>query len=265
MALFADGLVSEAPDLLAYEADLKEISASEGIDLSTKATLAQTEVGAQLEASSRRPGHVFFANGGGWQATASEAALPRFDLGQVVVTPPLKLWHTFQTLMLVFRDANSTKVSDKYAAKWREYKELAKWAQELLFQTGVGLVTAPVPRPEQPAIGFAASTLGAMSLFVRMSWVGLNGEEGAASAARAVKTPDSQAVTVTPPTAPGGVSGWNVYVGMNEDDLQRQNTTPLSPGGAWVMPAGGVVSGEALGEGQTPEAYRTVPRFLQRG
>ncbi len=264
MALFVDGLVSETADLIAYEADLKGVAASEEIDLKSKATLAQTEVGAQLEASSRRPGHVYYAQGSGWQSTGAETALPRFDLGQVVVTPPLKLWHTFQTLSLIYRDANSRRVADKYLAKWREYKELSKWAQELLFQTGVGLTNGPIPRPAEPQLGEAASTLGSLSLWVRMSWTA-GAAEGAGSAARAVKTAAGKALVVTPPTAPAGVTGWHVYVGESEEELQRQNSAVLAVGSSWTMPDSGLIAGEPLGEGQKPDVFRTVPRFLQRG
>ncbi len=55
MALFTDNLVSEVFDLVAYESDLTQLASSEGIDLDTKLTLAQTEVGAQLEAAVPHP------------------------------------------------------------------------------------------------------------------------------------------------------------------------------------------------------------------
>lgn len=265
MGLFNDGLVSTPEDLLAYEADLKEIAAASGIELNAKATLAQTEVGAQLEASSRKPGNVFFASGAGWQSTGADNAAPRFGLSQVVVTPPLKLWHTFQTLSLVFRDANSAKVSDKYQSKWREYKELSRWAQELLFQTGIGLTLRPVPRPTQPTVSFAASTLLGGSWRVRMTWIGEGGVEGAPSLSRAAQTTDGQTISVEPGSAPAGVSGWNVYVGTATAELTRQNAAPLAPGVPWTLPASGLTAGEALGDGQSPDVYRTAPRFLQRG
>ena len=96
MALFTDQSVSEVADLISYEANLPEVSSAEGIDLETKIRLAQTEVSAHLEAASSRPGNVYYARGAGWQSTGAEVNLSRFELHQVVVTPPLKLWHTFQ-------------------------------------------------------------------------------------------------------------------------------------------------------------------------
>ena len=114
MALFTDQSVSEISDLIAYEANLPEISSAEGIDLETKIRLAQTELLAHLEAASQRPGNVYFAQGAGWQSTGGEANLSRFALNQVVVTPPLKLWHTFQALAIIYRDAYNRKLNDKY-------------------------------------------------------------------------------------------------------------------------------------------------------
>jgi hypothetical protein len=265
MALFTDGLVSELPDLLGYEADLLDVAGALRIELGVKLKLAQTEVGAQLEATSRRPGNVYLARGSGWQSTGGETSAPRFDLSQVVVTPPLRLWHTFHSLALFYRDAHARKVEDKYLPKWREYKELAKWASDLLFQTGVGLAPTPIPRAPQPLIGFEASTVPAMSLYVRATWVGADGSEGAGSEERAVQTPVNQALKLDMSSAIAGVGGWHVYVGQASRLAIRQTAAPLSVGASWVMPSGGLVDGPEIGNGQPAEMYRTAPKFLQRG
>ncbi len=264
MALFTDGSVSEMRDLLAYESDLLDLATAEGIDVSSKLLLAQTEVGAQLEASSRRPGNVFFAAGAGWQSTGSDVSLPRFDLSQVVVTPPLKLWHTFRTLALFFSDAQTRKENDKYQPRTRQYDELSKWAGELLFQTGIGLTATPVPRAGEPTLGAAAASLPAMSLYVRITWM-RGDEEGAGSPERASQTTANQALTVTPPAAPAGVTGWRVYLGERRGEALRQADDPLPLDSAWTMPAGGFVQGAEIGSGQAPDLFRTAPRFLQRG
>jgi hypothetical protein len=265
MALFTDGLVSQVSDLVAYEANLPEVAAAEGIDLATKLGLAHTEVGAQIEAASQRPGNVYFARGAGWQATGAEGNLARFDLSQVVVTPPLKLWQTFQTLAIVYRDAYNRKLNDKYLPKWKEYKDLAQWANDLLFQTGIGITSSPIARPEPPALDWVASSAGGMAVFVRMTWADANGIEGAASAEQAATVPVNYSLRVTPAVAPAGVSGWHVYAGGSSGEVFRQNADALELGTAWVMPENGLVSGVKVGEGQLPEVFRTVPRFLQRG
>jgi hypothetical protein len=265
MALFTDGLVSQVSDLVAYEANLPEVAAAEGIDLATKLQLAHTEVGTQIEAASQRPGNVYFARGAGWQTTGAEGNFSRFDLSQVVVTPPLKLWHTFQTLAILYRDAYNRKLNDKYLPKWKEYKDLAQWACDLLFQTGIGIASSPVARPEPPGLDWVASSAGAMAVFVRMTWVGGNDVQGAASAEQAVAVPAGQSLRVTPQAAPAGVLGWHVYAGVASGEVFRQNGEVIELGTPWVMPESGLVSGEKVGEGQLPEVFRTVPRFLQRG
>ena len=42
---------------------------------------------------------------------------------QVVVTPPLKLWHTFRTLEMVYGDAYNSQLNDRYAGKRDEFHE----------------------------------------------------------------------------------------------------------------------------------------------
>ena len=265
MALFTDQNVSDISDLIAYEANLPEIAGAEGIDLATKVKLAHTEVGAELEAATQRPGNVYFTEGSGWQSSGGETNLSRIDLNNVVVTPPLKLWHTFQTLAIVYRDAYNRKLNDKYLPKWKEYKELARWAADLLFQTGIGITTTPIPRTPLPTLDWVSSTLGAMALFARTTWVGANSAEGAGSVEQAISVPAGNALRVTPADAPSSVTGWNVYVGEASDKATRQNSQPLDLGTPWSMPGSGLVVGESLGNGQEAEVFKTVPRFLSRG
>ena len=265
MALFTDQFVSDVADLVAYEANLPDVSAAEGIDLATKLRLAHTEIGAELEAASRGPGNIYFANGAGWQSTGAEANPSRVALSQVVVTPPLKLLHTFQTLAIIYRDAYNRKLNDKYLPKWREYKDLASWARDLLFQTGIGISASPVPRPAAPTLDWVTSTLDAAAVFVRMTWMDSTEREGAGSLEQAISVPAGNALRVTPASAPTGVAGWCVYAGEESGELTRQNTAVLALESAWVEPASGLVNGEALGEGQAPDYFKSVPRFLQRG
>ncbi len=262
MALYSDGSISEVTDLIAYEANLVEVADAEGIDLETKLRLAQSEVGAELAVAGIAPGNVYWATPG-WPVTTSDTNTSRFKLDQVVVTQPLRLWHTFQTLAITYRDAYNRKLNDKYLPKWNEYKELARWASNLLYQTGIGVVLRPVPRPMRPAVDWVAGTLGEMTLYVRMTWV-VGSSEGAPSEEAAVDVPASQAVRVTPPAAPASVEGWNVYVGGASGAGQRQNSQPLALGQPWTMPPAGLVEGAAVGNGQEPDYLRTVPRFLQR-
>ena len=265
MALFTDEFVTQVSDLLAYESNLGEVSAAEGIDLDVKIHLAHTEVGAKLDAASRRPGDVFLPDGSGAHLGEGGGTQGRFALHEVVVTPPLKLTHTFQTLAIVYRDAYNRKLNDKYLPKWREYKELARWAWDLLAQTGIGISAAPVPRPKAPELDWVSSTVVLAPLFVSMTWVGPQDAEGAGSAEQAIAIPADNALRVTPAAVPESVTGWNVYVGESSGALTRQNTELIPVGTTWTLPASGLVTGEELGEGQVPDLFKTVPRFSQRG
>jgi hypothetical protein len=274
MALFTDGSISNVQDLINYESNLVEVAGAEGIDLATKITLAQSELGAELGVAALRPGNIYWI-GPSWNSTGAEINLSRFDPSQVVVTSPLKLWHTFQTLAIVYRDAYNRKLNDKYLPKWNEYKELARWASNLLYQTGIGVAMQPLPKPNQPALDWVIGTLAAMTVYAQMSWTNAAGTaEGAPSDEIAVQVPANQALRVTPPSVPAsplppalpyGIAGWNVYVGGASGAGTRQNTQPLALGQPWVMPATGMTAGAPVGSGQQPDFFRTVPRFAQRG
>lgn len=265
MALFTDDFISDVQDLLAYESNLTEVADAEGIDLEGKLRLAQNEVGVELGMAALSPGNIYWTSMP-WTAAGPDANFSRFALNTVVVTNPLKLWHTFQTLGNVYRDAYNRKLNDKYLPKWTEYKELARWASNLLYQTGIGLVTQPVPRPEPPVLDSVAGTLGAQTLYVQIAWTGRSGvAEGAPSAEGAIDLGANHKLRVTPPAAPGGVTGWSVYVGGTSGAEARQNGTLLALGQPWVMPDTGLAAGAAVGGGQEPEFYKSIPRFVQRG
>jgi hypothetical protein len=266
MALFTDGSISDVQDLIAYEANLVEVSDAEGIDLESKLRLAQSEIQVELGAAGLRPGNIYWITPG-WNSTGAEINLSRFELNKVVVTPPMKLWHTFQTLAIVYRDAYNRKLNDKYLPKWSEYKELARWASNLLYQSGIGLVTQAAPRPAQPVVDGVSGTLLGATYYVRMTWV-TGTIEGAASLQAALTLADNQVLRVTPPAAPASpyaITGWNVYIGTASGSESLQNAQPLALGQAWVLPGTGVITGKAVGMGQDPDFYRTVPRFVQRG
>lgn len=261
MALLRDRNVSSVDDLRAYESEIQEIARAEGIDVEAKIRLAQTEIEAELEASGRRLAQDYSrVHAGGIDATSTG-----FHPDQVVVTPPLKMWHTYRTLALLFRDAANGHSKDHMAKKRLEYQELEKWSSSLLFQTGVGVVLNPIPRPKGVLIATSPSGASAASVRVQATWV-LGTEEGAPSEVRAVTTSDGQSVEVRMPSQPNEeVAGWNVYVAESSGTPQRQNLSPLAIDSAWIMPTGGIVNGEPIGDGQRPDAYRSIPQLLWRG
>jgi hypothetical protein len=102
-------------------------------------------------------------------------------------------------------------------------------------------------------------------MFVRMTWTDASARESTGSVEQAIAVPDGNALRVTPPSAPAGPNGWNVYTGESSGAVTRQNVTPLAVGTVWVIPPSGMIAGEALGTGQQADLFKTAPRFVQRG
>jgi hypothetical protein len=160
-------------------------------------------------------------------------------------------------------------LNDRYAGKRDQFHGLADWAYEKLIQTGIGIVSCPVPQPAIPNVVAAPGPLGTFPLpddtyFVTTSWLNAQGEEGACAVAAAVKTAFST-LLVQAGRAPRNGSAWNVYVGASPETMSLQNTSPLAPGQTWLQPGTLNKTGRAPGTGQSPSFIQPVPRLLQRG
>jgi hypothetical protein len=258
MALFLDGAVSTTGDLTAQDSQLLGVASTEGIDLGSKLALAQEELGVELRALLNRasPWDPFC-----WPAPAY---IDHMGIRHVVVTPPLKMWHTFRTLEMVYRDAYNNELNDRYAGKRDAFHEMAAWAREKLILLGIGMVWKPVPRAETPGVAPAQGSLAAGTYYVTMAWVNSAGEEGA-SATPAVETNTGGTLVAQPGAAPEGATGWNVYVGVSADSMTLQNTSLLAPGQSWTQPATLTTAGRKAGSGQAPSYLWPAPRLLQRG
>src|SRR5689334_1908872 len=113
MALFSDGPASTIEDLHGHDTQLLDVANVEGIDVTRKLTLAQEDLGLELR--------VLLARLSGSSDVGILGSGPGID--HVVVTPPLKLWHTYRALELVYRDAFNSQLNDRYAGKRDEYHE----------------------------------------------------------------------------------------------------------------------------------------------
>jgi hypothetical protein len=254
MALFTDGPVSGMEDLTAQDTQLTNVATVEGIDVTQKLFLAQEELALEL---------ATLLNG----SKRAEQAIwlaPQTTIKNVVVTPALKLWHTFRTLAMVYRDAYSNQLNDRYAAKRDQFEERAKWAYEKLLLLGLGIAWSPVPRAREPQVVSAPGSLADGAYYVAMTWTNSKGEEGGPSVVTTITTAESS-LLVQPAIPPTGATGWNVYVGTDPGALSRQNGSPLAAVQTWLQPNTIATGGSAPGSGQSPSYLMAVPRMIMRG
>jgi len=254
MPLFTDGPISGLEDLTAQDTQLTNVASVEGIDTTQKLALAQEDLAVEIKillSGSQRAEETFWLT-----------AQPRLE--NVLVTPPLKLWHTFRALEMVYEDAYSSQLNDRYAAKRNQFHQRAAWAYERLLALGLGLAWSPVPRAQQPQVASAAGSLADSTYYVSMTWVNGKGEEGAPSVPTTVTT-TSSTISVQPGLAPTGATGWNVYVGSDPEGLWRQNGSPIGVEQGWLQPNTIVSGGIGPGRGQEPNCLMPMPRIILRG
>jgi hypothetical protein len=72
-------------------------------------------------------------------------------------------------------------------------------------------------------------------------------------------------LTVAATNAPPNAAAWNIYAGLSESSLTRQNASALNPGDSWILPAAGLVAGPPPSEGQSPEYYLSPCNTIPRG
>lgn len=254
MALFTDGPLSGMEDLTAQDTQLTNVANVEGIDVTQKILLAQDDLALELETLLRDYG----------RAEQAFWLKPRATIRNVAVTGPLKLWHTFHTLELVYRDAYSSQLNDRYGAKRDQFEEQARRAYERLLLLGIGIVWAPIPRAAEPQVISAEGNLADGTYYVMMAWTNERGEEGAPSAPTTITTAAST-LLVQPPTAQEGCAGWNIYVGTDPPAMVLQNGSPIGAGQTWLQPDTLVTQGNAPGSGQRPSYLMPAPRMILRG
>ena len=115
--------------MTAIDSQLLDVASTEGLDVTRKLGAAQEEIQIELEACSI---------GGGSR--------------QVVVTPALRIYHTYRTLEMIYADAYNSQLNDRYAGKRDQFHRKAKWAYDRLLQSGVAIAADPVPRAATPQV-----------------------------------------------------------------------------------------------------------------
>jgi len=259
MALFTDAGVVALDDLLQFEASLVQIASSHSINVDTKITLSLDAISDKvllwlLEVGASDPQHLNRRS---------------FGLSTVVVTSSLHRWLCFDSLSRFFAEAYNVQLNTRFQAKWTEYQNEADQASQMYFMSGVGLVYNPLPRPALPSVSVQEGNSPAQAMFVQTAWVDAAGHEGALSPVNGLILNENSTIVVSMAegvtSAPAAAIGWNVYVSATENDLTRQNFTPLPMGATWQLPPTGISQGpEALG-GQAPEFYVRLSRQIRRG
>jgi len=254
MALFTDGLISEAADLQRYENAILNVATAEGIDLGAKLALAQEDLANELLSFLLRRASFRDYSFGLRRA---------LRLKDVVVTEPMKKWHVHKTLALIYRDAYNNQLNDRYQGKWAEYEQLAKASAQTYLQLGVGLVLDPVSRARAPVLSTVPGTAAGGLFYVAVTWVNAAAQEGSPSKFLELGTSNGQQLVVTVSTLPQDVTAWNVYVGISPGAMNLQAQVS-GTSNSWIMTSG-PNSGTPLPGGQEPTWFVMDHQVIQRG
>ena len=252
MALFTDRAVTSIEDLRGHDSQLLNVATVEGIDVTRKLGLAHEELGVELAGLLERQ-----------VAGLPDGLHTPTTLRQVVMTPPLKLWHVFRTLEMVYGDAYNSQLNDRYAGRRDEYHEMVKWAYSQVIRGGLGMAADPMERAATPEVRASAGSLADGTYYVAIAWTNAAGEEGATSAPAMIQVSGSSFAVET--AAPANARGWNVYGGTSPSTMTMQNPSVLGPGETWVQPDTLSTTGRPAGDGQRPTYRLPVPRTIQRG
>ena len=241
MALFTDGPISNIDDLTAVDSQLLDVASTEGLDVTRKLGTAQEEIQIELE-----------------------GLIDRWRIQQVVVTPSLRVYHTYRTLEMCYADAYNSQLNDRYSGKRDQFHRKAKWAYDKLLQSGIGIAADPVPRASSPQVTAMPGSLPDGTYYVTTAWLNASGEEGEAAVPATIDTVSSS-VMVSPGTPPRNAQGWNVYMGAAPGAMTLQNETAIATTAAWLQPGAILPGGRRAGMGQSATYVQAVPRVLRRG
>ena len=251
MSLFVDGPACTIEDLVAQDSGLLDVAQNEGIDLTTKIQLAMDDIIPQIQVWIDRP-----------RSSAYIPWRPVIRIEQLVVTPSIKRWQVMTALSMIYRDAYFSQLVDRFKAKWDEYSRLSKIAREDFIAAGLAMVSNPVARAAIPTVGSVPGSLAGGTFYAAVSYLNVNGQEGAASEAASMTVSDDFVMTVMP-VAP--VNSWNIYAGTSLSSMFLQNQEPLGLGDLWTFVPGAVQSGTLPCKGQMPEFVLPLARTWLRG
>lgn len=255
MALFQDGLLNTSGELQQYENAILDVASTERIDISGKAVLAQNEIATDLL--------LFLDRNSLWDPRT--LVRQSIGLNDIVVNEPLKRWHAYKTLAMVYQDAYNNQLNDRYKGKWSQYNDVTLSTEQALFQTGVAIVHQPVPKASAPSLTVVQMAVTGGTYYLCVSWINVAQQEGLASDPVVVTSNDGAAITVGIPNPPQVAMFWDVYAGSGPDNMTLQNQAPLPITSTWMVPTTGLSTGRPPTDGQSPEWWVVDRRVLPRG
>ena len=257
MALFVDGPLVTVDLLAEYDSNVLTVSAAEGINLTTKISLAQEAMHLELQRLIRRS--EFSSEHWLW--------VSRRGVENVVWSKGLRVWQVYESLAQTYRDAYYSQLNDRHRARAEEYVILANRSRRDLVEFGLGLVSYPIHRPAQPVASYVPASENGGTFYFAVSCLNELTQESAASSLLSVDVTDGNAadLTLSIPIAPNVLS-WNIYAGMAPEQMVKQNDQPLVPGSDWCyLPSLAVTSGRGLPDGQNPDQHWPLNQYMQRG
>lgn len=215
--LFTDGIILTIQDLREHDNLVLDVASTEAIELSSKLSVAQRDLGYDLSS-------FLTGNGVG------------IDLSRVVVTNQLRDLLAAYTLAAVYSDAYNTHLNDRYLGRWKEFATTKERGLLRLLATGIGISAAPMSRAEAPAVETSSTgDLSAGSYSIQILWQHLAGNIGEKSVPVLVDF-EGGSIAVKPVKTPPNAAGWHVFIGA-QDAADRQSTSLLAPGQTWTQAA----------------------------
>lgn len=217
--LFSDGIILGIDDLREHDNFVLDVASTEAIELNSKLSVAQREIGYELTSFLR-------------------TRCPGTDLGNVVVTGQLRDLLVIHTLSAIYRDAYNLHLNDRYLGRWREFTKASERGLLRLLHNGVGMAAVPVPQAEKPEV--VASGQGGLiqgTYSVQVAWQHVTGNIGEKSTSVATDLPTGGALTIDPGVGPSNTFGWHVFLGFQDGEPKRQNEAALPVGISWTQAA----------------------------
>ena len=169
------------------------------------------------------------------------------------------------SLAVIYRDAYFRHLNDRIKEKWAQYSLLGREAKHGCFTAGVGIVAAPLPRPEPPAWELVQG--GALPKRQYLIAIAMVDGESASAASEPVAVGAEAGMLVRLRLNANPANGrFLIYAGNGDGSLAKQTEVPLAGVDAWTEPMNGIATaGEPPSDGQRPDVIVRLMNLVDRG